>query len=379
VEPDVSRWIVSARQDLLWFHGAALAGIALLAVLAAAPPIEAHAGLFQPALVAVILWGVFFDGTHVVGTWARSYWAPDAASRVALPARWWWAILALGPAFAFDEDAFGHFLVGAYVWAFYHLVRQHWGFVALYRRRAGHAAGPAWLDEALLWTGAASPYLRYALSERYAHSGLPALLPAAAVAALRPVLDLAVLTAVAVLAAVWAGAWRSGRLRPGPQHLLIAVVTVLHGAVFAMLSDPLLITAALTIVHNLQYHRIVWHYEAGRGRRPLGGAVPYLATGVAFGACWYGARVAGAFAAGPSLAGRLLLGLGWGIALHHYVVDARIWRVRRHPAAAAALAGAGALLDRPRDAGIRSAEGVRPQRRRTPCFSSRPGSEHLRS
>ena len=339
----MSRWIVSARQDLLWIHGSVLAGVLLLAVLAAAPPIDAGAGLLQPALLAVVLWGVFFDGTHVVGTWARSYWAEDAASREGLPGAWSWAILLVGPAAALHAGAFGAFLVVAYAWAFHHLVRQHWGFVALYRRRAGEAAGPAWLDEALLWTGAVHPYARYALSDGYARSGLPVLLPAETATALRPWLDLAALALAAALVATWAMRARGGRPSPGPQHLLIATVAAFHAAVFATLSDPLLITAALTIAHNLQYHRIVWHHEADRGRRPLGGLARYLAAGVAFGACWYGVRVAGAFAAGPSRLGRVLLGLGWGVALHHYLVDGRIWRTRRQPAVRHALALAPAV------------------------------------
>ena len=48
----MTRWIVSARQDLVWIHGSVLAGVALLAVLAAAPPIDARGGLSQPALLA---------------------------------------------------------------------------------------------------------------------------------------------------------------------------------------------------------------------------------------------------------------------------------------------------------------------------------------
>jgi hypothetical protein len=342
----VTRWIVSARQDLVWFHGSVLAGVALCALLAAAPPIDVRAGLLQPALLAVVLWGVFFDGTHVVGTWARTYWAGDAASRAGLPGAWSWAILLVGPALAFHEGAFGAFLVAAYLWAFYHLVRQHWGFVALYRRRAGEAAGPAWLDAALLWTGAAYPYARYALSAGFAQSGLPVLVPLESAAALRPWLDRAATLAATALVGAWIARWRAGRLRPGPQHLLIATVAAFHAAVFATLADPLLVTAALTIAHNLQYHRIVWHHEAGKGRRPLGGLVPYLGVGIAFGACWYGARVAGAFLAGPTTAGRVLLGLGWGVALHHYLVDGRIWRVRRQPAVGVALSFAPAQAPR---------------------------------
>ena len=179
--------------------------------------------------------------------------------------------------------------------------------------------------------------LRYALGPAYASSGLPVLLPSHLGLALRPAVDALALALVTALLAVAAAAWRRGSLRPGPQHLLILIVGAFHAAVFARLGDPLLITATLTIFHNLQYHRIVWHYEAGKGRRPLGGALPYLAAGVAFGACWYGARVVGAVLAGPTPLGNALLGLGWGVALHHYLVDGRIWRVRRSPGVAAAL------------------------------------------
>ena len=112
-----------------------------------------------------------------------------------------------------------------------------------------------------------------------------------------------------------------------------------HLATFALLDNLLEITATLTIFHNLQYHRIVWQYEAGKGRRPLGGLGPYLAAGLALGVVWYGPRVLGAHLAGPGLLRNVLLGVGWGVAFHHYLVDARIWRLRRAPAVAQAIDG----------------------------------------
>jgi hypothetical protein len=333
----VSPWIISRRQDLAWLHGSALAGVALLAFFALVPAAAAAPAHAQPALLAVVLWGVLFDGTHVMGTYARTYFAPDEPSRASLPGGWSWALLAVGPALAPWDAAFRVFLMGAYLWAYYHLVKQHWGFVALYRRRDAERAGPEWLDRGLLWTVTLHPYVRYALGPSYAASGLPVLLPPETALALVPLVDaLALAIALALLWGV-ARRVRRGALRPGPQHLLIAIVGTFHAAVFALLGDPLLITATLTIFHNLQYHRIVWHYEAGQRRRPLGGLWRYLAAGVAFGACWYGARVVGSLWAGPTTVGRALLGLGWGVALHHYLVDGRIWRVRRSPEVGMAL------------------------------------------
>jgi hypothetical protein len=332
----VSRWLISPRQDLAWIHGSVLAGVALLAFFALLPAAPA-AALAQPALLAVVLWGVFFDGTHVVGTYARTYWAPDEESRASLPGGWSWTLLGLGPVLAWWDGAFRWFLVGAYLWAYYHLVKQHWGFVVLYRRRDPGWAGPQWLDKALLWTVALHPYVRYALGPSYATSGLPMLLSPGIAMSLRPIVDALTAGSLAILSVVAVVHVRRGALRAGPQHLLILIVGAFHAAVFGLLADPLLVTATLTIFHNLQYHRIVWHYEAGKGRRPLGGALPYLAAGVTFGAGWYGARVVGSLWAGPTMLGNALLGLGWGVALHHYLVDGRIWRVRRSPAVGSAL------------------------------------------
>jgi hypothetical protein len=336
------RWIISAGQDLLWIHGSVGAGLALLWLFATASPIAPTASLQQPALLAVVVWGVVFDGTHVLGTYARSYWAGDAASRAELPGAWSWSLLAVGPALAWWNDGFSWFLLGAYLWAYYHLVRQHWGFIALYRRRAPARAGPEWLDRTLLWAGTSYPYLRYALGPDYPGSGLPVLWPGTVAKDARGVADGLALLLAAALLLVWTMYVKSGALRPGPQHLLIVVVAGFHAVVFATLTQVLAITATLTIFHNLQYHRIVWHYEAGKGRRPLGGLAPYLGAGLLLGTLWYGARVVGSTLAGPSTVGNALLGLGWGLALHHYLVDGRIWRVRRSPGVGAALDAASA-------------------------------------
>ena len=332
-------WILSRRQDLVWFQGSVLAGLVLLAFFAAAPHLDgASAGPWHPVLLAVLLWGICFDGTHVWGTYARSYLAPDAVSRAALPGRWSWAMLAVGPAVAlFAAPLFGFFLVGANLWGYWHLVRQHYGFLMLYRRRAGESdRRGARLDALLLWVGCGYPYLRFSLSDAYVASGLPLLLPPPALASLRLPLDLAfVLTAVALGLLVVSE--RVEPLRPGPKHLLITVVTAFHLLVFALLDNLLAILATLTIFHNLQYHRIGWQYEHGHGRVPSGSLARYLALGLAFGAVWYGTRVFGVAVAASETTRNVLLGLGWGVAFHHYVVDGRIWRVRRSPAVARAL------------------------------------------
>jgi hypothetical protein len=331
--PPASPWIISPVQDMVWFQGSVLAGVALLVVFKLSP-LSPGGSATQPALLTLLLWGILFDGTHVAGTYARSYLAPGA--QAGLPGRWSWWLLGAGPVVAIIDRVVGgglfpFFLLAAVLWAYWHLVRQHWGFVALYRRRAGDVV-PARLDEALLWLGCLYPFVRFSLGPAYAASGLPVLLHGASGA--RLVTDVAFALAGAALLVAWI---RRGGLRaPGPKQLLLAIVIAFHVLVFALLDNLLAITATLTIFHNLQYHRIVWQHEASQGRRPLGGVVPYLGLGLALGLAWYGPRVLGAHLAGPGLLRNLLLGFGWGVAFHHYLVDGRIWKLRR-PALAAAL------------------------------------------
>ncbi len=309
-EGATSSWLISRSQDLLWFQGSVLAGVALMLFFLAVGPASplAIGGLF--------LWGVLFDGTHVMGTHVRAGKVTDSRS---------WSLLLFGPAFAMGgHAAFSWFLLFAYVWAFWHLIRQHYGFLALYRRKANVTdAASGRLETALLWAGSLYPYLRFSLTPAFARSGLPVLAPHW----LQP-WHVDVLMGPLVIALAIAVAAR-GKL--GPRHLLIAIVTLFHIAVFALLNDLLAITATLTLFHNLQYHRIVWQYEQRQGRVPAGGLVRYLALGMALGAAWYGARVLGATFAPTQLMRDVLLGLGWGVAFQHYWVDGQIWKVRRDP------------------------------------------------
>lgn len=338
-------WIISRREDLLWFQGSVVAGLVLLAFFLAAPRLDAATlAPGHPVVLAVFLWGVLFDGTHVWGTYARSYLAPDEASRAGLPGRRSWLLLAVGPVIAFADaelsapgPLFGMFLLAAYLWAYWHLVRQHYGFLMLYRKRAGeYDARGVCLDSLVLWIGCLYPFLRFSLSAAYFRTGLPELLPDSWLGTLRLALDLGFgATMIGII-----GLIASERVEPfrlGPKHLLLAIVVSFHIAVFGLLDHLLPILATLTIFHNLQYHRIVWQYERGLGRRPSGGLGRYLAAGVVLGIVWYTPRVLGAAAAHHGLACNLLVGLGWGVAFHHYLVDGRIWRVRRSASVSRAL------------------------------------------
>jgi hypothetical protein len=345
-------WILSRSQDLIWFHGSVLAGLLLLACFALLPPLrDSTYAPAHPAVLLLLLWGVVFDGTHVWGTYARSYLAPDADSRRGLPARASWSIIFVGPIIALLDAAllpqgpsqlgsagwlFGGFLLFAYLYAYWHLVRQHYGLLVLYQRRLGESSR---LDAAVLWLGCLYPYLRFALSDDFARSGLPVLFSSRVYLYLaRLGLDVASAAAALVLLILLARRFfHQPERSPGPRELLLATVISFHMLVFSFLDNLLTITATLTIFHNLQYHRIVWQHERGHGRIPSGSLARYLACGLILGGLWYGPRVMGVAVADSVLLRKVLLGLGWGVAFHHYLVDGRIWRVRRTPSVAQAL------------------------------------------
>jgi len=347
------KWVISRSQDLLWFQGPVLVGVLLMVAFLWLPPLARHNyGATHPAVWLLLFWGVLFDGTHVMATFARTYFAGDAQSKAALPGNASFAWLLLGPAVAIVDHwlcaphpsivgsagwLFDGFLAMAYVWAYYHLVRQHYGFLSLYQRKEGCVPSPRSPDALALWVGTAYPFLRFTLGDAYRETGLPVPMPEAWLPMARCAIDVAALVAAVVIAASMIRRARSDGARLGPRHLFLAIVIAFSNLAFAVLDNLLVITAVLTIFHNLQYHRIVWQYERGRQRIPMGSIAIYAAAGLALGIAWYAPRVLGVALADTDLWRNVLIGACWGVAFHHYVVDARIWRLRRQPAVATAL------------------------------------------
>ena len=201
--------------------------------------------------------------------------------------------------FAQDTSLLGHagllfryFLVFAFIWAYWHLIRQHYGLMRLYARKSGEQAGR--LDTAFLWVGSLYPYLQFSLSDAYAATNLPNLVPIALYAVARTALDASFAVAALVLVAIWLARQRQRPTVFGPKHLLIRC----RGRVSTCWCSPpstirSTITATLTIFHNLQYHRIVWLYERGHHRVPMGVVPLYFGLGLLFGLLWYGLTIRG--------------------------------------------------------------------------------------
>src|SRR5437588_1138439 len=119
------RWIINAREDLVWFIGSVAASYALLILYVAGA---------RPLIPMVAGWAILIDAPHVYGTCSRTYF--DASEwktrkRLLLGSLLFFAV---GPAMVLLGVGFTFFFVAA-LWAYYHLVKQHYGFMVLYKKK----------------------------------------------------------------------------------------------------------------------------------------------------------------------------------------------------------------------------------------------------
>ncbi len=397
-------WIHGGKTDLAWYIGSVLAGWLYIAIILAFgrglenpirdPFYVLHVGGMTVALtlglVVVASWAFLVDAPHVWATLARTFLDPDdwsARRRVLLTSL---AFFALGPVAVFGPYVLGMmipltpsamalgsstFFIFFRLWAYYHVVRQHWGFLVLYKRRNDDWSDPLenrvdfWFFNAALYL----PLLVFMTAPWYAATGMPDLglrAPLFGSHSLGSILHPVMLAVypVAIVAYVWfqVRQYRRGSPRNGPKLLLLFSIVPLHLAVFLNPLLALFVVPIVTVGHNLQYHRIVWSFGRNKYRqriepgfryaRAAFSSVPvYLALGLVFTFVLYQGpwvelvkrELARAFDAwvfpgvgmvagvvSPESAGSgarvaATFFLGW--AMQHYYLDAQIWRVRRDP------------------------------------------------
>jgi len=359
------RWIINAREDLIWFVGSVAASYLLLIlyVIGALPLIPMVAG-----------WAILIDAPHVFGTFSRTYF--DASEwktrrRLMLGSLLFFAV---GPTLVLLGFGFTFFFIAA-LWAYYHLVKQHYGFMVLYKKKNNDlAALDNALDRWLLMFAFNYPFVAFIANDPSAMARVPPVLLAGSIA----------------LGIAWTvrqiqRAWLRQPLNV-PKYLLLAAAIPMHwiALLTPMPAKPIALVAILTIYHNLQYHRLIWFhnqkYSARRadvssnddrlepGLVPAGGTsaafrrsdvakqfgpaafisrrlIYYLSFGIVFGVIYQGPRQFLGYLnlhtgdSPAALTAPVQLGIAflWGYAFIHYYLDSKIWRVRRDPAVGKAL------------------------------------------
>ena len=363
------RWIISARDDLLWLIGSVVSSYLLLIL---------YVQGIVPLVPMVALWAIFIDAPHVFGTFSRTYFDRTERrnrGRLLLGSL---VFFAVGPLMVLSGAGLIFFFLAA-LWAYYHLVKQHYGFMVLYKKKNSDLAPvDNALDRLLLLFAFNYPFVAFIAREPEALARVPATLQSG-VNSLATIL----LVGTIVLAIAWLGRQiqraLTGEPLDVPKYLLLGAAIPMHWIVLLtpMPHKPIAIVAILTIYHNLQYHRLIWFHNqkyASKGsgirgssptvkegvlrtsselREKYGGAelisrrlLYYIAFGILFGLIYQGPRQilgyislknGNGVADSQSLAIQLGISFLWGYAFIHYYLDSKIWRIRRDPSVGEAL------------------------------------------
>jgi hypothetical protein len=353
-----SKWIVSPQFDLTWFFGGAALSLAAVALLV---------GVGAPVVALWWVWLLAFDGPHIGAAFTRTYldrreWRarPGVLVRGLL-------VFAVGPAFLAaglatgSERPFALFLGLAALYGYYHVVRQHYGFLALYQAVNGDRAPlDRRLDAVALYAGLWAPYVYFILSHPRARRLLevPNEGPGAALAnhAAGAAVVVWTLAMIALVARIVVRAPAINR----PKVAYLLVTLPLYAVIYFVLArleplytasagpdqDFLMLSILVTVFHNVQYLGLVWFHnrnryadavDAGPATWVNRSALRFLAVCGLFSlvvyaltACWTdvfpGCRLF-ASGLGPVTASQIGLCLWWGLALQHYYLDQRIWRI----------------------------------------------------
>lgn len=379
-----TNWIVGKRVDLTAFIGGAFAGYAVFIM---------HAGFHWDMRIIYLLFIMLLDTPHFFGTYLRTYLDKQEfrARRPLLLGSLLW--LFSGPftllicyglfriGVADYLVPFDVYFLGFSVWAYWHVVRQHYGFMRLYHSKNGERRSPdARKDGVLMHVGLMLPFLVFALRhpESRRAFGLPAALPPAPESLRAYLLGQAaweyyVFGAAALgLSYLLVGfAVREiARVRRGeplnvPKVLLFSAVLPLHMVVCfsqSVLTAPLVtFSAFVTIYHDIQYHVLVYCHQRNRFRdnpnaaRDYGVAARLSKNVFVFGAsvvgfgllvrgfgcsiqvyqgasqCFTPILISRVHLFGSVYSDTLLAAFFIGFPLHHYFVDQYIWKPSRDP------------------------------------------------
>src|ERR671918_702513 len=159
------RWIIGARDDLIWFIGSVVSSYLLLAL---------YVGGLVPLVPMVALWAILIDAPHVFGTFSRTYF--DRSERQNRARLLWGSLFffAIGPVMVLAGLGLVFFFVAA-LWAYYHLVKQHYGFMVLYKKKNNDLAPlDNALDRLLLLFAFNYPFVAFIVQDPEAMARVPA-------------------------------------------------------------------------------------------------------------------------------------------------------------------------------------------------------------
>src|SRR5882672_5275389 len=247
------RWIINAREDLIWFVGSVAASYLLLVLYVTG---------VLPLIHMVAGWAILIDAPHVFGTLSRTYFDRSECKtrkRLLLGSLLFFVV---GPVMVLLGVGFTFFFIAA-LWAYYHLVKQHYGFMVLYKKKNNDLAPvDNALDRLFLMFAFNYPFVAFIASDPSAMARVPPLLRSGV-----NTITMLLLAGTIVVGGFWLmrqvqRAWLRESLNL-PKYLLLAAAIPMHwiALLTPMPNKPIALVAILTVYHNLQYHRLIWFHN----------------------------------------------------------------------------------------------------------------------
>jgi len=356
-----TKWITSRNFDLLWYIGACITGYVMIYL---------NLGLGIPVLFLLWFWIISVDGPHVFGTISRTYLDPEewkTRRKLFLGSLLWFL---LGPLMLLAGGALDTplpyfiFLAFAQLWAYWHVVRQHYGFLTLYQKKNGETSGKGNpIDYWMFYILMIAPFISFALRNPQARELLR--LPVTISGAeqyLIYVLHALIAIAICVYVIKEMRLAQQGLTWNLPKNLFLLACMPLHLFLFlhpyvSTHVDVRMVAVFVTFYHNIQYHGIVWFYNRNRyGKEDSGSRyglaakvshsfLTYYAAGLLFTLLyrysnWALMGLQVPLAPGPNSISTAALGshftiadlayvFWWGFAFNHYYLDQKIWRLSK--------------------------------------------------
>jgi hypothetical protein len=332
--PAGTSWIISRRDDLIWFIGPAAISYLALGLMVAGFPITP----------IYLTWFLAVDGPHVMGTVTRTYMDKRERKRLG-----WllWVIVPfsiIGPLIVWAGQS-SLFYLFAVCWQHYHIAKQHVGFMMLWKAK-NKERDPLdlKLDRWFMLSSTVLPLAFFVVKTRLMDW--------------RPVqwplqcLGWSVAAAYGIFAAIYVARqvqkFRTGRPLNFPKLMLLAVLVPLQWIAFlyaASFGADGILRAGITLglFHSFQYHRLMWFHNKNRYSGPEAreqyGVAAFFAKSFSN---YIIIALALHFALNvlPSAyfpAVQWLQAAIWGLPFTHYMLDSKIWRVRGDKELAAAL------------------------------------------
>lgn len=311
------RWIISKRDDLVWFIGSALTGYLALALVSGAD--------FKPTpTLLTFVWATLLNGPHFYATATRTYL--DAEQRRKLRGVLWLVVpLSIVPIILLKIGGSSLLYVFGAGWGTFHVAKQHMGIMMLYKRKNNERSKTDFLlDKWFLLTSQLLPltlFILWFLSS----SALGRLFNAAMII---QILLLVGYTYRQILK------YRNDEEMNWPKLMLLTLVIPLNWLAFVCatnnpISGIFIFTIVVNIGHTLQYHRLTWFHNRNRyqgkpGLLGLMGRSVIYSYGISLGLYLFVELVA------PSVLRRYDLLLLVPVFMH-YLLDGKIWRVREDP------------------------------------------------